>query len=333
MRPLIFLFPDHSMTAGGNSAQARFARACSRFAPTSLAYYGERAAGQLHLSDVLERGAETVSPADSPIFVIHWGPDVAMLLQALNGRDVVYFAHSTGWKITLPPEVPILCVSRHTLGFWGRHAPNSYIAYTPNIVETAPAEQPQRRDVDVLVQRRKSSGYLLDELVPALEQRCRVTVLDGWVDDLSLWFRRAKVYLYDSIEHWIDVGATEGFGLPPLEALAHGCTVFSSVNDALADYLDPGFNCRKIRVHSREWDVEAVLRAVAEGSPEAPQPEWFQRYSDDNVATRLESIFADLHQFFAETRGRASDIADLWLLRRPTPLQRAKRAIKVLAGP
>ena len=30
------------------------------------------------------------------------------------------------------------------------------------------------------------------------------------------------------------------FGLPPIEALACGCVVFSSLNHALADLLDPG---------------------------------------------------------------------------------------------
>jgi hypothetical protein len=267
-----------------------------------------------------------------PIFVIHWGPDIAMLLDRLRGRDVVYVAHSTGWGMALPPAVPILCVSRHTMAYWGRHAPNSYIAHVPNVVEIGESAGLVERDVDVLVQKRKSSRYLLDRLVPALREHCRVTVLDGWVDDLSVWFRRSKVYLYDSLEHWADVGATEGFGLPPLEAMGHGCTVFSSVNDALADYLDPCFNARKIRVHSLAWDVAAIRRALEEGAPAPPPPSWFAAYAPDRVAARLETVMTDLGRFFEATAGTESDIEDLWALRRPTPLQRARRAARVLVG-
>jgi hypothetical protein len=330
MRPLIFLFPNDRMDVGGNSAQIRFLDACARFTQASAAFYGERIAGRAHLDDIL--ATETSESAGKPIFVIHWGPDIALLLDRLKGRDVVYLAHSTGWGIALPPQVPVLCVSRHSMAYWGRHAPNSYIAHVPNIVGIEQVDAPPLRDIDVLVQARKSSRYLLERLVPALRERCRVTVLDGWVDDLATWFRRSNVYLYDSLEHWIDVGATEGFGLPPLEALGHGCVVFSSVNDALADYLDPGFNCRKLRVHSLAWDVEAVLRAASDHAPRPQDATWLATYAADRAAARLETLFVDLECFFAATAGVEPDIEDIWALRRPTPFQRAKRAVKVLAG-
>jgi hypothetical protein len=331
MRPLIFLFPNDRMDVGGNSAQARFLDACTRFTQASAAFYGDRIAGRPHLDDILATQTSD-DPEGKPIFVIHWGPDIALLLDRLKGRDVVYLAHSTGWGMALPPQVPVLCVSRHSMAYWGRHAPNSYIAHVPNIVEIDAGDALPVRDVDVLVQARKSSRYLLERLVPALRERCRVTLLDGWVDDLGAWFHRSKVYLYDSLEHWIDVGATEGFGLPPLEALGHGCVVFSSVNDALADYLDPGFNCRKLRVHSLAWDVEAVLRAVSDHAPRPQDAAWLTTYAPDGVSARLETLFTDLERFFAATAGVEPDIEDIWALRRPTPLQRAKRAVKVLAG-
>lgn len=329
MRPLIFLFPHDRMDVGGNSAQVRFVEACCRFTQASIAFYGQRIEGRPYLGDLLAKDAP---PEDAPIFVVHWGPDIAMLLNALKGRDVAYIAHSTGWGMTLPSRVPILCVSRHTMAFWGRHAPNSYIAFVPNVVVIDQSVVSVPRDVDVLVQVRKSSRYLIDRLVPALRERCRVTVLDGWVDDLSIWFRRSKVYLYDSLEHWADVGASEGFGLPPLEAMGHGCQVFSSVNDALADYLDPGFNCRKIRVHSLAWDVEAILRAVEGEGPTPPPALWFESYSPQEVTARLEGIFVELERFFKQIAQGASDIEDMWAVRRPTPFQRAKQAVKVLAG-
>lgn len=327
MRPIVFLFPHDQMDIGGNSAQVRFVDACRTFASVETAFYGERIPGKPHLDDYLDAAADR-----RPVFVIHWGPDIAMLLAHLTGRDVVYVAHSTGWGMALPSTVPILCVSRHTMAYWGRYAPNSYIALVPNIVDAPVCEGDADRDIDVLVQVRKSSRYLLDRLAPALQDRCRVQVLDGWVDDLSAWFRRSKVYLYDSLEHWVDVGATEGFGLPPLEALAQGCVVFSSMNDALSDYLDPGFNCRKIRVHSLAWDVSAILAAVSEQRPAAPPRGWFSPYDATQVAGRLERVFCDLGAFFDLSARQSPDIEDLWESRRPTPLQRAKRAVRVLAG-
>lgn len=333
MRSLIFLFPHDRLDVGGNAAQARFMAACSNIRQVSAAYYGERIEGQAHLDDLLDAHSDPLTSGhDNPIFVIHWGPDIAMLLARLVARDVIYVAHSTGWRMALPAKVPILCVSRHTMAYWGRHAPNSYIALMPNIVDIEGQGDVVRRDIDVLIQVRKSSHYLLHRLAPALRQCCRVEILDGWVDDLSAWFRRSKVYLYDSLEHWADVGATEGFGLPPLEAMGHGCVVFSSLNDALSDYLDPGLNCRKIRVHSLAWDVGAVLRAVEEGIPWVADRNWLAQYSTEQITSRWRSTLDDIELFFTHSVAVETDIDDLWAARRPTPLQRAKRAARVLSG-
>ena len=59
------------------------------------------------------------------------------------------------------------------------------------------------------------------QLLPALRQRgLTVELQQGWVDDLGDLFRSAKVVLYDSADHWRRAGVSEGFGLPPIEALA-----------------------------------------------------------------------------------------------------------------
>ncbi|WP_429277491.1 glycosyltransferase [Novosphingobium gossypii] len=309
----------------------RFMVACSEIRQVNAAYYGERIAGKTHLDDLLTSCAHFRNQrVDEPIFVIHWGPDIPNLLARLAGCDVIYVAHSTGWGMALPPQVPILCVSRHTMAYWGRHAPNSYIALMPNIVDVDVLADAPQRDIDVLIQARKSSQYLLHRLAPALQDRCNVTILDGWVDDLRAWFRRSKVYLYDSLEHWADVGASEGFGLPPLEAMGQGCIVFSSVNDALSDYLDPGLNCRKIRVHSLTWDVEAILRAVTDGVPISADMSWFAQYSIEGITSRWQSTLDDLELFFSHTAIAEPDIDDLWAARRPSRLQRTKRAVCVL---
>jgi hypothetical protein len=89
-------------------------------------------------------------------------------------------------------------------------------------------------------------------------------VQSGWVDDLVDLFNSATVYLYDSADYWRGRGVSEGFGLPPIEALACGCVVFSSLNHALADLLDPGRLGHQIGCGTLDADVEHIAAAVAE---------------------------------------------------------------------
>lgn len=208
--------------------------------------------------------------------------------------------------------MPVVAVSRHTTAHWGRRAHGGPLHYLPNILPDTfrPGEGP--RDIDVLVLRRKSSSHILRGLVPALERQCRLVLIDTWVEDLASLFQRSKVYLYDSTEFWISRGVTEGHGLPPLEAMACGCTVFSSLNDGLADYLDPGFNCQQLRVYAGAHDVARVLDAVRDwrdseatrGQIEAT----IAPYRRHNVVMRLEQILPALERFFAVRASCPPDI-------------------------
>jgi len=110
-------------------------------------------------------------------------------------------------------------------------------------------------------------------LVPALRARgLTVEVQSGWVDDLVELFNSASVYLYDSADYWRGRGVSEGFGLPPIEALACGCVVFSSFNHALADLLDPGALGHQLGAGSLEGDLERISAAVADPQAWRPQP-------------------------------------------------------------
>jgi glycosyltransferase involved in cell wall biosynthesis len=57
---------------------------------------------------------------------------------------------------------------------------------------------------------------------------------------------------------------SEGFGLPPIEALACGCVVFSSLNHALADSLDPGRLGHQLGAGTLSADLERISAAVAD---------------------------------------------------------------------
>mgnify|MGYP003337546517 FL=1 len=117
----------------------------------------------------------------------------------------------------------------------------------------------------MLVQRRKNSAYVLRRLVPALRSRgLRVEVQSGWVDDLVDLFNNATVVLYDSAEYWRGRGVSEGFGLPPMEAMACGCVVFSSLNHALADNLEPGRLGHQIGFGTLAADLDRITAAVAD---------------------------------------------------------------------
>jgi glycosyltransferase involved in cell wall biosynthesis len=65
---------------------------------------------------------------------------------------------------------------------------------------------------------------------------------------------------------------SEGFGLPPIEALACGCVVFSSLNHALADLLDPGVIGHQLGAGSLEGDLVRISAAVADPWAWRPEP-------------------------------------------------------------
>jgi hypothetical protein len=236
---------------------------------------------------------------------VSWGFDVPRQLRALRGRPAAYHAHSSGYGFRLPPGVPVLAVSRNTLGYWGQWASRNPLFLVPNALESSwiargdrphnrsthnPGGQPVPggRSIDVLVQRRKSSTYVLEQLVPALRGRgLRVEVQDGWVDDLVDLFNSAAVVLYDSADHWRCSGVSEGFGLPPVEALACGCVLFSSFNHALADTLDPGGLAHQIGAGTLAADVERIAAAVADPTAWLPPSRQLEELLEELSEPRL----------------------------------------------
>jgi len=311
MRKLFFLVPGTGgkFACGGLWAELKTLNLAMQVCNASVVTYRQREKGTLFIDDLLQE-----KTLDDVIFVISWGFDVAKLATKLKSYNVIYHAHSAGYRFRLPSSIPIITVSRNTMGYWGQQSPNSLIYYLPNQISDEFRNLSLKRDIDVLVQARKSSEYLIQELIPALQKRCHVVVVDSYVDDLAKLFNRAKVYLYDSAEYWVQQGVSEGFGLQPMEALACGCQVFSSVNGGLSDYLDPGFNCYKIAGYSKEYDVQRILKVIeAEGA--ITWHEQFFEYRAENITKRLKVILDDINIFFDHKKSYQSNIKNLTRIR------------------
>ncbi|MBE9049710.1 glycosyltransferase [Nostocales cyanobacterium LEGE 11386] len=295
MRKLYFLVPGTygKFACGGLWAELKTVNLAQQICSAEVVTYRQRETGQLFINDLLQE-----KNLDDVIFVISWGFDVAQLAHKLKQYNVVYHAHSAGYKFRLPPSIPIITVSRNTMGYWGQKSPNSLIYYLPNQISEEFQNLHLQRDIDVLVQARKSSEYLLQELIPALQQKCRVKLVDSYVEDLPGLFNRAKIYLYDSAEYWAQQHVSEGFGLQPMEALACGCQVFSSINGGLSDYLDPGFNCYKIAGYSQEYDVQRILRVLEFPEQIILTESFFAEYRTENILKRFQVILDELNGFF-----------------------------------
>ena len=292
MRKLYFLLPKTTgISGGGLWAELNTCALARQICSAQVVTYRQREAERLFLSDILPD-----SNPQSSIFVIGWGFDVPKIIPKLKGQNVVYHAHSADYGFEIPPEVPIVTVSRNTMGYWGEQAANGLIYYLPNQISDEFYNHNRSRDIDILVQTRKSSEYLLQQLIPALQSRYRVEIIDSYVPDLAGLFNRSKIYLYDSAQYWAVSGVTEGFGLPPLEALACGCQVFSSLNHGLSDYLDPGFNCQKIAGYSLEYDLQRIERAIEQ--PQEHSESWLAQYRSEQLVAKLEVILSEINYFF-----------------------------------
>lgn len=245
---------------------------------------------------------------DEDIFLVTWGPHVGQLLPRLEGRRVVYYAQSQGWKIDLPPAVPVLALSQHLLGYWAEHAPTNLLLRLPPVLDDLCVDPGRERSVDVLVHDRKCTTYLREQLVPALQDRCNVKVIKDFISRAELIeeYQTARTYLYSSKpwDNWV-----EGFGLQPLEARACGATVFTNLHGGLSDHQDPQMESFKIEVHSLQYDVHRVLSAVDGSlSPMADPAAIARIYSKDAFHHRVSRLLPALQDFFDHCQHHPSDI-------------------------
>lgn len=312
MRKLYFLVPGlgGKFSCGGLWAELKTLKLAQQICSAEVVTYKQREPDTLFLADLLAQ-----PELSQAILIISWGFDVGKLAQQLQDYQVVYHAHSSGYGFNLPASVPIITVSRNTLGYWGQRSPHSLLYYLPNQISDDFSNLKLDRDIDVLVQARKSSTYLLQELIPALKQVCNVMVVDSYIEDLAKLFNRAKVYLYDSAEYWAQQKVSEGFGLQPMEAMACGCQVFSSVNGGLSDYLDPGFNCHKIAGYSLTFDLQRIQQVLQSDQTVSLSETVLAEYRTENILQRLRVILTEINEFFDSQPHQQTGIMPLTQMR------------------
>lgn len=316
MKAVHVLLPGLSAPAwrfGGRLIAETFAALLDRHVPTRVVTYREREKGVPFLNDLLSGGA--TGPSD--VFVVTWGPHVQGLLQTLSGRRVVYYAQSTGWDLQLPVEVPVLCLSRHILAYWMLSAPHNPLFLLGPVLDPGCRDLGLERDFDVLFLERKSTAYLRDVLVPALQPRYRVHVVQDFLPraELIRLYNRSRIYLYSSSP--TASGWVEGFGFQPLEALVCGCAVFSNLHGGLADYLDPEMNAFKLETWSLAYDLERIESVLREGFRPPGEEELARVYSEDAFHERIRRFLPALDAFFARTE--PPDIDGLTLAAAPPP--------------
>jgi len=117
--------------SGGLNVALQTSRIVRQLYPTEVVTYRVRQDNHPFLFDLLNR--ET-SPGNA-LWLISWGFDVPKLVKQLNGRPMLYQAHSVGYGFDLPPGLPVVAVSRNTLGYWGSRASRNPLFLVPNALE------------------------------------------------------------------------------------------------------------------------------------------------------------------------------------------------------
>ena len=116
---------------GGLNVALQTARLLSTLRLTEVVTYRERTESQPFLDDLLR----DESAPGAALWILSWGFDIPRSLKRLRGRPVAYQAHSSGYGFDLPPGVPVVAVSRNTLGYWADRAPRNPLFLVPNALE------------------------------------------------------------------------------------------------------------------------------------------------------------------------------------------------------
>ena len=135
------------------------ARLTAGLVPTELVTYRQREPDHPFLDDLLR----TEPAPGEALWIVSWGFDVPALLRRLAGRPVAYHAHSSGYGFSLPPGVPVLAVSRNTLGYWGDRSPRNPLFLVPNALDPKWLERGARPATSRTVTAPRAAGPVLGD--------------------------------------------------------------------------------------------------------------------------------------------------------------------------
>lgn len=296
---------DPPVRGGGHLNTLRFADLLAQHRPVKVVSYAQREEGVPFLDDVLDDLVR-----DRWLLMLTWGPHVQGHLRQFHGKlPLAYYQQSVDWDIELPPDVPVISMSKFMMTWAQRRWPASPQLYLPPVLPDACHDYGGERDIDVLVVPRKQPRYVLEELVGRLRNRCSVHVLDRFVprDELYALMNRAKVYLYAFAPQRCAFVAggwrlMEGISTQDLEAFSCGCTVVSDLRGGQGDFLEPEVHGHRLMSHSPEWDVEQILHAIAaHPQPGASEHRAFlyDHYGEETFHRRAEACLDFLDRFAA----------------------------------
>ncbi|MCA9343044.1 glycosyltransferase family 4 protein [Candidatus Saccharibacteria bacterium] len=193
-----------------------------------------------------------------------------------------YLASELAFKNTSPPKKS--------------HKPDKFVLYVGtafphknliNLVKSFELVAEYNEGLNLVLVGKKEYHYeQLEKLVNKSKFSSRI-IITGFVDDpvLAWYYKNAAAYVFPSL--------SEGFGLPGLEAMAHGCPVVSSnatclpeVYGEAAHYFDPGDVADMAQKISEVLDDKKLRQKLVEKGHKQ-----VNKYSWENMAKQTLEIY------------------------------------------
>lgn len=212
-------------------------------------------------------------------------------------QDLVNFTHVSPDKITVtyeaadfiadPPETYTAMEGKQFIMYIGRPTPHKNLG---RLIEAFALLQQTRPDLYLVLAGKKDTNYARHEATVQAKGIQNVIFTDFISDGQLKWlYQHCKAYVFPSL--------SEGFGLPGLEAMAHGAPVVSSnatclpeINGDAAQYFDP-LNVKDMADKIGEVLDDPILREdlVDKGRVQAAKYSW-QHMAEQTLAVYKQAL-------------------------------------------